>query len=92
MRLKLGNGPHAQPQKGCKRHGFYFFDCGACNAVVWQQWPKQCGCGREHSAEAWETLHLVGEQTTDVETLEMRNCQCGSTIAVRTFVREGEAR
>ena len=48
------------------------------------EWPKACGCGRVFSAHEWETLQFVGKMIDEVETLEMRNCPCGSTIAVQS--------
>lgn len=43
---------------------------------------KACGCGRTYTAEEWAALELVGIMADDVETIELRNCPCGSTIAV----------
>lgn len=36
-------------------------------------------CGALYDDDAWETLPLVGYQADEVETLELRNCTCGST-------------
>lgn len=52
--------------------------------------PKQCGCGRVYSEEAWMQLPDQGiwpgmEERTGKRygpDLEMRNCSCDSTIAV----------
>lgn len=41
---------------------------------------KKCGCGREHTKEDWKQLPLVGVMQEDF--LELRNCPCGSTIAL----------
>ena len=57
-----------------------------------QEWPKRCGCGREHDRAAWAELPFVGvfedsvvtEDHPEAETLEMRNCACGSTITVKS--------
>jgi hypothetical protein len=43
---------------------------------------KRCGCGRCFTRAQWRELQYVGAQADDVETLELRNCPCGSTIAV----------
>lgn len=44
---------------------------------------KTCSCcQRAISAQEWTQLRLVGIQADDVETLELRDCDCGSTIAV----------
>ena len=44
-------------------------------------WPKRCGCGRAYSCHEWELLIKIGEMVDDVESIELRNCPCGSTIA-----------
>ncbi len=41
---------------------------------------KTCGCGRAFTAAAWARLPYVGIMAG---CLEMRNCLCGSTIAVK---------
>jgi len=43
---------------------------------------KRCGCGRTHTRAEWLTLPFVGLSYG----LELRNCACGSTIAVRATV------
>jgi DNA-binding response OmpR family regulator len=46
---------------------------------------KQCSCGREYDREAWLALSLCGRIHVpggDV-SLELRNCVCGSSIAVQ---------
>lgn len=48
---------------------------------------KRCPCcGREHSREDFAALPLVGEQRSEDDEARylttMRNCACGSTIAV----------
>lgn len=51
-------------------------------------WPKKCGCGRSHSQEAWQALRYVGELAELVDDdgrpygLTLRDCACGSTLAV----------
>lgn len=46
-------------------------------------WPKNCRCGKAWTREAWRELALVGyaDGGEDGE-LELRNCHCGSTLAV----------
>lgn len=50
---------------------------------------KRCGCGAAYDAAAWRTLAFVGWQVfpRDGELpevrLELRNCPCGSTLALR---------
>lgn len=41
-----------------------------------------CGCGRAYTEQSWNALPLVGYQADEVETLELRNCTCGSTHSV----------
>lgn len=41
---------------------------------------KRCGCGRVYTLAQWLELRLVA---ANWERLEMRDCVCGSTIAVR---------
>ena len=43
---------------------------------------KTCSCGRHHDAAAWRGLPFVGVQAMGGERVELRNCQCRSTIAV----------
>ena len=38
----------------------------------------RCGCGAEHTAAEWARLELVGYQ----DSLELRNCTCGSTRSI----------
>ncbi|HEX4334632.1 MAG TPA: hypothetical protein VH062_01895 [Polyangiaceae bacterium] len=47
------------------------------------QTPKTCAkCGAVHDATRWALLSFVGLQSVDEETLELRNCRCGSTLSV----------
>lgn len=49
------------------------------------QFPKVCTkCRALISAEEWGGLPLVGEMKDEVETLELRNHDCATTLAVRT--------
>lgn len=51
---------------------------------------KRCSCGRRYDEAGWAALPLVGRityehddgQESARETLEHRNCPCGSTMAV----------
>ncbi len=43
---------------------------------------KACGCGRAFTANDWSKLRLVGEHLDEVERQELRDCVCGSTIAI----------
>lgn len=45
---------------------------------------KVCACGRAYSPAEWCALPFVGIMRDDVETLELRNCTCGSTLAIVT--------
>jgi hypothetical protein len=51
-------------------------DLGLVNA-----WPKRCSCGLAHSLEMWKILPYVGDICDGVDSLEIRNCSCGSSIA-----------
>ena len=52
------------------------------------EFPKACGCcGKSHSEAEWRKLFLCGYTgalvgVSDTLALEMRNCECGSTLAV----------
>ena len=47
------------------------------------QFPKTCGCGLIYTEADWnEILTLKGVYKDEECTLEMRNCLCGSTLAV----------
>ena len=50
---------------------------------------KVCKCGRVHSKKEWEALELCGTQRSPaikrIFVLELRHCQCGSTIAVTHY-------
>jgi CheY-like chemotaxis protein len=54
---------------------------------------KQCGCGREYSRPQWVALRLCGRihvPGTGI-ALELRNCVCGSSIAVQSDEAAGDA-
>ena len=44
--------------------------------------PKHCACGEMHTRDAWQALALVGHMTDETECIELRNCTCGSTLAI----------
>lgn len=43
---------------------------------------KACACGRCYSASTWAALESCGRQVDAAEALDVRNCRCGSTIAI----------
>ncbi|HEY2514001.1 MAG TPA: hypothetical protein VGI39_24210 [Polyangiaceae bacterium] len=46
---------------------------------------KTCSCGRAISPESWGRLPLIGTADNGRgigELLELRNCTCGSTVAI----------
>lgn len=48
-------------------------------------WSKTCACGLMYDEPAWCALPLVGYSDADEDgdkRIEMRNCPCGSTIAI----------
>lgn len=57
------------------------------------QFPKVCACcARAFDVEAWSNLRLIGHQEDAVERLELRDCHCGSTLAVVSNVRDAVAK
>lgn len=53
---------------------------------------KTCACGRAYDAEGWARLPLAGTGEWRLpwgEVQELRNCACGSTIAI--VLEPGEA-
>lgn len=57
-----------------------------------EQWPKKCGCGIVYDRAAWVKLLHVGDMVDEVEAIQLRNCTCGSTIAIILDEKEGEPR
>jgi two-component system cell cycle response regulator DivK len=53
---------------------------------------KQCGCGREYTHDQWVALDLCGRIHVPGGgiALELRNCVCGSSIAVRSDEPPGD--
>ena len=43
---------------------------------------KSCLCGATHDPFEWLQLPHVGVMADEVDTLTLRNCHCGSTLAV----------
>lgn len=55
---------------------------------------KRCHtCGRTHTPAQWRALFLKGIQKRDARNvgarLELRNCLCGSTLAVKVSLDTG---
>lgn len=47
------------------------------------QFPKKCACGRTVASwTEWAKLPDKGFQVDEYESLNLRDCQCGSTLAV----------
>jgi hypothetical protein len=57
-------------------------------SVRLSSFPKLCGCGATWSAEAWQGLAYAGVMSDHLESLELRHCTCGSTIAMHVCVVE----
>lgn len=49
-------------------------------------------CSATHDAGSWFSLRYVGIQADDVESLELRDCVCGNTLAVPIHSRAPVAR
>lgn len=52
--------------------------------------PKRCSCGAEYSVEAFRALKPAAGgllQEDSIKRLELRNCTCGSTIAMTRTTR-----
>lgn len=48
--------------------------------------PKHCGCGLAHDSDAWSNLPYLGVMGDEADAFELRNCPCGSTLAVEVEV------
>jgi hypothetical protein len=47
-------------------------------------WPKTCACGASFREEEWAKLPFAGRvPDNEGDSLEMRTCKCGSTLAMR---------
>lgn len=62
-----------------------------CALRLASQFPKRCGCGRSHVRGDWAALPFIGKQVDDFEAIDLRNCPCGSTLAVLTAVFRSES-
>lgn len=49
---------------------------------------KACGCGRTFTEHEWSLLKSLGPMVDPEFTIELRNCPCGSTIAIETETRK----
>lgn len=71
----------------CHRAGLHADGCPDSDATPHPTWPKPCGCGKSYNAATWAALKFVGWYETENDDglayfLELRNCSCGSTLAV----------
>jgi two-component system cell cycle response regulator DivK len=48
---------------------------------------KRCGCGLQYTRETWAKLRLIGRMHSPRggPAVELRNCTCGSSIALETW-------
>ena len=59
-------------------------------------WPKTCGnCGRPIRKRSWNNLSLKGimkgsPRDPEAQDLELRNCACGSTLAMPVLSTKSE--
>lgn len=59
--------------------------CRSCNGTGLRAvtLATSCGCGATYDTRAWERLPLLGPMDDgDGGVLELRNCACGSTLAI----------
>lgn len=55
----------------------------ATNGTLVSEVFKRCACGLGYTIEEFRELTFVGIDIADPEApLELRNCKCGSTIAI----------
>lgn len=62
-------------------------DLAIPRAPAARTFPKACACGVVHLASSWSTLDYCGVMKgiageAEFPDLELRNCACGSTLAV----------
>lgn len=60
--------------------------CVVCHGTGGPPVVKTCGCGRHYGAAEWDALPcrgLMDDGDDDGGQLELRDCACGSTIAIR---------
>lgn len=66
---------------------------GTTGELMAGAWKKHCGCGVVYTREEWADLQFKGMQYVEADdsdptpegdayTLELRDCNCGSTLAV----------
>jgi hypothetical protein len=54
---------------------------------------SRCGCGRQYTARQWADLQYVGLMSDGIgDELELRNCPCSSTRAIRVPLARSAAR
>lgn len=59
--------------------------------VVRRNFPKTCSCGIRYTFKRWNRLPLLGHAEYEWgEVQEMRNCSCGSTMAIQLVEGEPE--
>lgn len=52
---------------------------------------KRCSCGKEYDPDEWQNLPYVGVWDLGIGTvLSLRNCSCGSTLAVEEEIPDVE--
>lgn len=75
--------------RGCRGEGIQVGPLGprACNPCKGTGLraitaAKRCGCGKAYDTRTWEDLTFVGFMEDEVEIIELRNCVCGSTLAM----------
>lgn len=81
-------GHHARC-RGCECSCHARKGLGSLIGERWDNEIVQCTkCSRQHGPRQWQELPLIGTQPVEADeegpayTLEMRNCPCGSTLAV----------
>lgn len=50
---------------------------------------KSCACGLNFTAHEWSLLAKIGTMMDPVETIELRNCPCKSTLGMVTETHDG---
>ena len=53
---------------------------------------KTCRCGRRHTLLEWSRLPSAGDMKDEAEHLELRNCPCGSTLALKVAYEDTGSR
>lgn len=47
-------------------------------------------CGRPIRKQSWQNLQALGEMGEEDNRLELRNCGCGTTLAIKVELPEPE--